>query len=119
MRMKRAASLLLLLALVGCVGAKVSTDYDPAASFSKYKTYAWLKGGEAPNPTVEQRIRTAIDGQLAAKGLTKVAASPDIHVATYVSVDLAQQVGFDTSGYGDWAGSHTVSAAPADVGTLT
>ena len=50
---------------------KVKTDYDRTANFSQYKTYSWetVKTGNELNI---DRIKNAVDAQLAAKGYTQV-----------------------------------------------
>ena len=60
-----------VLSLLACVcilaAAKVTTDYNHSTDFSQYKTYSWLKV-EAGVPLWPDRIRSAVDAQLAAKG---------------------------------------------------
>src|SRR5215510_12318649 len=56
---------------VAVAAAGVTVDYDKAVDFAKIKTYAWKKGTPAANPLNEERVRKAIEAQLAAKGLTK------------------------------------------------
>ena len=48
--------------------ASVSTDYDHKADFGRYHTYSWL-GVKAGNSLWQDRITSAVDAQLAAKGL--------------------------------------------------
>lgn len=67
-------SLLLVLALYGCAQeARVKVDSDPTADFSRYKTYTWAYGAAPPgiNPLNYQRIKTAIDRELASRGYTQ------------------------------------------------
>jgi len=58
----------------------IKTDYDKKADFTRYHTYSWL-GVKASNSLWEDRIRGAVDSQLAAKGWTKVATGGDASVA--------------------------------------
>ncbi|HUL59724.1 MAG TPA: DUF4136 domain-containing protein [Anaeromyxobacteraceae bacterium] len=67
-------------ALAGCSTVKVRTEYNPQAPFGDYKTYAWNPTPPGPdqtaparNPAVREMIYSAIDRELAAKGLVKVA----------------------------------------------
>ena len=60
---------------------KVKVGSDPAVDFSKYKTYTWDEGKLA-NPIIRQHIVTAVDREMAAKGLQKVASDPDLIVTT-------------------------------------
>lgn len=72
--------LTLTLALAGCSGVKVKTDYDSTADFSAYDTYAWASQPSESNtgrtdrrgvPTLQQ-IQQAVDGHLTAIGMRKV-----------------------------------------------
>jgi hypothetical protein len=98
-----------LLAAAGCSTLDVHADKDPAADFSKYKTYEWTtksKGAEAtdvtghPSDLVEDRIHRAVEAQLNAKGLRPVDAAigekPDIYVTDHTS--LKERI------EGDWSG---------------
>jgi hypothetical protein len=61
---------------------KVETDYAHGTDFAKYKTYKWVKIGENSdvNQLVEQRIVSALEEELAKKGLTKNDDNPDLLV---------------------------------------
>ena len=91
----------LLMLMVSAVSAqKVTTDSAPNVDWSKYHTYSWGEGTPAPNPLTAQRIVAGIDAQLAAKGLTKVAADPDLVVMYHVATD--QQKSINWQNYGGW-----------------
>jgi hypothetical protein len=65
----------LLLVVIGCVtvnAQKVKVEANPNADLTKYKTYAWTKGMAVSNPHVAELITTAVDAELAKKGLTKL-----------------------------------------------
>jgi hypothetical protein len=120
--MRKTIALLPVLALMACASAKVSSEYDKATDFSRYQTYAWIKGMEAANPAVEQRIKSAVDQELAARGLKKVgeAAAADLEIASHASTNVAQEVNVESYGYGyagSWSGN-AVSVRNVDVGTL-
>ncbi|HEY7098601.1 MAG TPA: DUF4136 domain-containing protein [Terriglobales bacterium] len=53
-------------------GQKVSLDYDKATNFSKFATYAWVRGTPVPNETLDQYIILVSDGMLEKKGLRRV-----------------------------------------------
>jgi hypothetical protein len=77
MRLHRTFLLLMVLLLTNFAMAQtVHTDYDRAATFSNYHTYAWSDGTPAKDQLMDQRIRDNIDQQRGAKGLQKVTA-PD------------------------------------------
>src|SRR5260370_14275845 len=83
--MKKKNSMRFVLSLLACcilAAAKVTTDYNHSADFSQYKTYSWLKV-EAGDPLWPDRIRAAVDAQLAAKGLTKVPTGGDVSIAAF------------------------------------
>ena len=82
---------------------KVNVDSDPAAPFATYKTYGWLDGTPAPNQLNEQRLRASVDARLAARGLTKVSANPDVAVTTHVTTNERRELIANGFGYGPWA----------------
>jgi Domain of unknown function (DUF4136) len=79
---------------------KVTVDYDNDANFSNYKTYAFGQGTPAPETLTDQRIREAIEGQLAAKGLTRVESNPDLFVVYHCAVNKQTQL--NTTSLGGW-----------------
>jgi len=79
---------------------KVNVDFDRNADFSKYKTYAFAPGTPAPETLMNQRIEDAIEAQLAAKGLTRVASNPDLFVVYHCAVDKQTQL--NTTSLGGW-----------------
>jgi len=95
-----AALVLLLPALAAA--QKTSFDFDKTADFSKYKTYALKDGTKVGQPLIDNRITAAIQEQLAAKGLTKNDASPDIVVVYHVAFDKQQDITAYSSGYGGY-----------------
>ena len=58
--------------------AKIRTDWDHDANFDDYQTYMWKGGNALPNPLMEQRVISAIESELSAKGIQKVEADPDM-----------------------------------------
>ena len=69
----------------------VTTEYEPGADFSSFKTYAWVKADAIPLATarpnlpveeIDKMLRSAIERQLAEKGLTQAnAEGADVLVA--------------------------------------
>ena len=76
------------LTLLGTIALaqSVTYDFDRAANFSSYKTYAWTRGTELTDELNHARVVRAIDATLVAKGLTRVepSSNPDVLVA-YIS----------------------------------
>jgi hypothetical protein len=90
--------LLCLLTSTAAFAQKTNVDWDRKADFSVFHTYAWQKSPHAAPGLWDQRIIDGVDKQLAAKGLTKVDANPDLWVVYSNSIsDQKQVVG---TGYG-------------------
>ena len=96
------AAAILLLAPGLALAQKTSFDFDKTADFSKFKTYALKDGTKVGDPLIDNRIVSAIEAQLAAKGMTKGAASPDIVVVYHVAFDKKQDITTYSSGYGGY-----------------
>lgn len=120
---------LLLVTSLPAVAQKVIVDYDKAASFTNYKTYAWKEGTPAKNPLNNTRILEAIDKQLAAKGFMKVDAeqNPDLIILYHAAVDIETQINTVNMGgyygwyggyYGGGGGTSTTYVDKIPVGTL-
>ncbi len=123
--MKNNAARLLLLLVAGAallVAAKVMTDYDHHASFGNYHTYSWLKV-EAEDLWMD-RIRSAVDSQLAAKGWTP-APGGDASLAAFESTTTQPRIetfydnfggGWFWHGWGNGIATTEVQNIP--IGTL-
>ncbi len=87
MNLRRRIALIVLVVVAGALSAnaqKVKVGVHPAADLTKYKTYSWSKGTTGANPIVQQTIVTAVDQQLAAKGMKKVDADPELLLSAFV-----------------------------------
>ena len=90
----RFSFLLVLILLSACAGNKANVDYDAAADFSAYKTYAWSdKSDEATSksrtaePLLHKRIRESVDAAMATKNFKLVdATSADVLLTYHLSV---------------------------------
>jgi hypothetical protein len=94
----------------------VRTNYMPGTDFSKYHSYAWVDEvqgvpavGGHPDQILDAQVKQAIDSQMAAKGLTKVAdgGKSDLLLGYQLMIDREKQVnGFGDSwgGWGGWGG---------------
>src|SRR5580658_8349157 len=76
---------------VVCLFAKVTTDYDHKANFAGYHTYSWI-GVNVQEPLWQDRIQSAIDSQLTAKGWQKVASGGDAAVSAVGATHNQQRV---------------------------
>jgi len=122
--MKRQAFKLMIPMFAGvCILlASVKTDYDHSANFSQYKTYSWI-GAKATDDLWADRITQDVDGQLAAKGWTKVASGGDATVSAFGRTHNEQTLETFYTGFGGgwrWRGfgDATTTVENTPVGTL-
>jgi uncharacterized protein DUF4136 len=97
------AALLIVTGAIG-VAQSVNYDFDKGTDFSKFKTYAWVRGTELADELNHSRVVSAIDAQLAAKGLRQVEmrAKPDLLVAYHASFSRDLQISGFSSGFGPY-----------------
>jgi Domain of unknown function (DUF4136) len=123
-------------ALIGTSAGAQDVGYNamPGTDFSKFKTYKWVKieGAQYPDQITDAQIKSAIDQQLAAKGLTKTEDdTADLYVGYQVALDKEKQwsaygmgggpgwgwgPGYYGGGYG--GGMATATSSTLYVGTL-
>jgi len=120
-RMSVGLGLILLIAIVA-FAQKVTTDYDHAANFSKYKTFMWLKEPNTEDPLMKQRIIDAVNTELTEKGLQLVRDNADLNVAAHLSTRQKQTLNTFYDGYPGWGwglgGTATTTVQTYEVGTL-
>jgi hypothetical protein len=95
-----------LLAPTLVLAQKVSYDFDKAANFAAYKTYAHKEGTKVGQPLIDDRIVAAIDTQMAEKGFTKVESNPDVFVIYHIAFDKEKDISTFSSGYGGGYGRY-------------
>ncbi len=79
---------LILLVSLGAQGQKIHVNkYDPAADFSKFKTFAFAPLGAVAHPMLAADIVGTIEDQLKQKGLKEVTSNPDLIIRVYGSID--------------------------------
>jgi hypothetical protein len=108
--------------LVGAAAwASINTDYDHNANFANYKTYSWGKLQTA-NSIWDQRVKDAVDSQLAAKGWTLVASGGEVMVNAFGKKHSEQTLNTFYDGFGGWRwggfGDATTTVDTYTVGTL-
>jgi hypothetical protein len=89
------ALVLSVLALEGCATRRVGVFVDRRADLSQYQRYDWGPGDRAStgdprldnNEIFQERVRAAVDMQLAAKGFVKSADSPELLVHYHASIE--------------------------------
>jgi len=101
--MKQKLSLLILaISLVSgadYLSAQVRIDYDHGANFASFKTYSWIKV-QSGDSLWDDRIRQDVDGQLAAKGWTKVDSGGAAAVSAFRSTQDQQTLETFYDGFG-------------------
>jgi Domain of unknown function (DUF4136) len=113
---------------VVCLFAKVTTDYDHKAAFANYHTYSWI-GVNVQEPLWIDRIKSAVDSQLTAKGWQKVASAGDASISAVGATHNEQTLNtfYDGPGFGGWfhrgwwggaGGMSTTTVENTPIGTL-
>src|ERR1700730_18177271 len=84
----------------------VKTDYDRTVSFDQYKTYSWQKV-DTKNPLWVDRIKSAVDAELTAKGWTQVPSDGNISLVAMEATKNQQTLNTFYNGFGGgwrWGG---------------
>jgi hypothetical protein len=103
----------------------VKTDYDRAADFSKYKTFAVKIGTSWNNQISEKRVTDEIAQTLSEKGWKQVDANPDalvlLHGATekQKSLNTFYSGGYGGYGYRGWGGMGGMGTATTTTSEYT
>jgi hypothetical protein len=125
--MKPLNSMFLSIAMFFCFtaasfGQQVKTDYDRNANFSQYKTYSWEKV-QTQDALLVDRVKTAVNTALAAKGWTQVASGGDASIVAMETTKNQQTLNTFYDGFGGgwrWGGfgDATTTTETYKVGTL-
>jgi len=116
----------LTLAIAGAANAQqVKTDYDRSANFAQYKTYSW-QNISTRDPLMVDRIKEAVNAQLAAKGWTEVPSGGDAAIVAMETTHNQQTLDTFYNGFGGgwrWRGlggfgDATTTVENYKVGTL-
>jgi hypothetical protein len=94
-----------LVLAAGCAGNQVTTDYSPAARFSRFRTFALVMPPDTgAQQLLDQRVRNAVQAQLTAKGLTLADRQ---NADLYVGYGMVDKTHREVYTYGDgwgWGG---------------
>jgi hypothetical protein len=106
--MKRRLLPIVALVLASCATYHVATDHDAKADFSRLHVYSWAPREKPADPVVENtlvanRIRDAVDRELAAKGFRRAASGPGDFVVDFAT---AQRQRVDVWSWPAWCHSH-------------
>jgi uncharacterized protein DUF4136 len=91
------------LLLAGVATAQdVRMNYEKSADFSKYKTYKWVEMKTSDkDQMVDNLIKSAIEAELATKGLTKSEGdNVDLYVGYQIAITTEKQVNTFSSDFG-------------------
>jgi hypothetical protein len=120
------ATLAILAVATTAWAQDIRYNFDKSANFAKYKTYKWVenKSGDKLDDLTKKDLESAIEAELAKKGLTKSPTdSADLYLAYTASVSTEKQVNtWDTGygagpgyygpyGYGGWSGGSSTSTS--------
>ncbi len=102
---------------------ETSYDFAKGTNFSAYHTYALKEGTPVGNPLIDNRIIDALNTELAAKGLTKDDAKPDLFVTYHIAFDKQKDISAWSTGMGPYGwhygmGSTDVQVREILIGTL-
>src|SRR6202140_3255583 len=90
----------MLFLLAGKASAQqVKTDYDRGANFAQYKTYSWEQVKTQDALDVD-RIKSAVNAALAAKGWTQVDSGGDVSIVAVETTQNQQTLNTFYDGFG-------------------
>ena len=124
-----AVASVILLGVVASPAQQVRYNFLPDIDFTKYKSYRWgeVKGDDSASE-LGGRIKTAIESELARKGLTKVEAKEsDLVVAFQLAVtdekhwqsyQPPEESYWGWGGWGGWGSSSETKSTTIAKGTL-
>ncbi len=101
-----------VLLLAGCSSVSVTRDYDDSVDFLSLKTFAWQHATqpETGNPRIDndlmdERVRSAVDAQLAEKGFLLVPKEEADYLVAYF-VEYKQRIGGSSVSFGVGGSNH-------------
>lgn len=105
-------SLMTLAVAVGSLAQDVRYNFDRSANFSSFKTYKWvaIKDATKVSDLVDKQIKSAVDSELATKGLSKVegeSAKADLYIGYQPAIGQEKQFNSYSTGWGygpGWGG---------------
>jgi hypothetical protein len=120
-KLATAATMMLLVASVS-FAQQVKTDYDRSANLGQFKTYSW-QNVNTRDALMVDRIKSAVNATLAAKGWTEVPSGGDAAVVAIETTQNHQTLDTFYNGFGGgwrWGGfgDATTTVQTYKVGTL-
>ena len=116
-----AAALLSVLLVATAASARITTDYDHNVNFGQYKTYSWA-AVKTPDSLWDQRVKDAVNSELAARGWTLVPSGGEVSVTVRDAIHNQQELNTFYDGFGGprfgGFGTSTTTVDNYTVGTL-
>jgi Domain of unknown function (DUF4136) len=112
---------LALLASTALSAQSIKYNFMPGTEFAKYHTYKWvqIEGASHPNQIVDAEIKSAVDSQLATKGLTKTDSdNADLLIGYQVAVDQEKQWNAYSMGGVRFGGMGSATSSTISNGSL-
>ena len=90
----------IMILAASCSSVKVSSDFDKSAGFASYKTYVFTEEAKSLqlDDLNKNRILTAIETELAAKGFSKAESNSDVLIDVKLKGEQKQTATANTSG---------------------
>jgi len=108
--MKKLTLLMIALLMLGVSPAfaqDIRYDFDKDKDFSKYKSYKWvpIKGAQLPDDLTTKKIVSAIDAELATKGLSKTEdEKADLYIGIQTAIGTEKEFTSFNTGWGSGPG---------------
>lgn len=116
-----AAALLSVLLVATAASARITTDYNHNVNFTQYKTYSWA-AVKTPDSLWDQRVKDAVNSELAARGWTMVPSGGEVSVTARDAIHNQQELNTFYDGFGGRRfggfGTSTTTVDNYKVGTL-
>lgn len=112
---------MVVLSAIASMAQQVRTDYDHASNFVQYQTYSW-ESVQTKDPLWVDRIKSAVNSSLSAKGWTEVKSGGDVSIMAMEVTRNHQTLNTFYDGLGGWRwggfGEATTTTETYRVGTL-
>ncbi|BDU73922.1 DUF4136 domain-containing protein [Mesoterricola silvestris] len=88
-----ASSLVVLALSLGCAGPEIRFDYDARANYQAYQAYDWYAAPKAAagNPILDNRVRRAVEAELAQRGFRRETSADPQFLVTYYPAFAARR----------------------------
>lgn len=103
----------------GCSSMKTTTDWDPGADFSVYRTFGIQDDSTFNNPEIHDAFVRVIDVAMQEKGFKPAESDPDLLVSVYGRADATVRLDMWNYAYDPWWGPYAaIAPRDVDVGTV-